>query len=242
MCTVSWLMQDDGYALLFSRDEKRSRGIAQPPSVRSQGGVSFLAPTDPDAGGSWITTNELGVTVCLLNDYRVAQCSAASCESRGKLPVALAASESVDEVDKRLDRMRLERFAPFRLLALAPGEPPRTCSWDGRRLTVEPDAHSLMPLTSSSFQSVDVEQARRSRFPPGSLAFEQLERFHRSHAGPSPAHAVCMHRPDAQTVSLSRVVVRRESTVFFYQPGAPCEGHSVQTFSLQRASVCAAAS
>lgn len=242
MCTVSWLLEDGEYALLFSRDEKHSRGIAQPPSLRSQGGVSFLAPTDPDGGGSWITTNELGLTVCLLNDYRAAQSSIASRESRGKLPMALAVSESIDEVDTRLGRMRLERFAPFRLLALAPGEPPWTCSWDGCRLTVARDAHSLMPLTSSSFRSVEVEQARRSRFPPGALAFEELEAFHRSHAGRSPAHAVCMHRPDAQTVSLSHLVVSPGATIFSYQPGAPCEGHSAQTVSLQRAAAYAAAS
>ncbi len=243
MCTVSWLFEDDGYALLFNRDEKRARGVASPPTLHSQDGVRFLTPTDPDGGGSWVTTNEYGVTVCLLNNYLnnygAAATPFADLESRGKLPLALADRGTIDAISLRLESIELERFAPFRLLALEPGKPPWACLWDGRRRTVERDARLLMPLTSSSYETAEVEGARRARFrarPDGRFTLEELEELHRSHGGRSRAHSVCMHRPDAQTVSWSRVVVGRESTAFAYRPGAPCEQRPIRTLVLKRAS------
>ncbi|PWT90672.1 MAG: hypothetical protein C5B56_05030, partial [Proteobacteria bacterium] len=67
MCTVSWVHQPDGYHLLCNRDEKRTRGVASGPRLQRCGGVNYLAPMDPDFGGTWIATNEFGISLCLLN-------------------------------------------------------------------------------------------------------------------------------------------------------------------------------
>ncbi len=69
MCTVSWLADHDGYCLLFNRDEKRTRGVAQPPQIYLRDQVRFVAPIGADGGGTWLASNEYGVTICLLNAY-----------------------------------------------------------------------------------------------------------------------------------------------------------------------------
>jgi hypothetical protein len=49
-----------------------------------------------------------------------------------------------------------------------------------------------------------------------------LLEFHRSHVPARSAYSACMHRPDAETVSFSRIYVRGRETEFLYSPAAPC--------------------
>src|SRR5262245_8061057 len=70
--TVSWTPTREGYALRFNRDERRTRGPGLPPGMMEGDGVRFLAPTDADAGGTWIGVNQFGLTVGLLNRYHEA--------------------------------------------------------------------------------------------------------------------------------------------------------------------------
>src|SRR5690242_576447 len=67
MCTVSWIHDKGGYQLLCNRDEKLTRKPAQEPRLAVRNETRFLAPVDGDFGGTWIATNEFGVSVCLLN-------------------------------------------------------------------------------------------------------------------------------------------------------------------------------
>ena len=68
MCTVTWVHeQAGGYHLFSSRDEKRTRSVALTPELYETSGVRWMAPLDPDGGGSWVAVNEFGFSVCLLN-------------------------------------------------------------------------------------------------------------------------------------------------------------------------------
>src|ERR1041384_8245608 len=67
VCTVSWVHQPGGYHLLCNRDEKRTRGAAFAPQVLERGGVRYIAPIDSECGGTWLSANEFGLSVCLLN-------------------------------------------------------------------------------------------------------------------------------------------------------------------------------
>src|SRR5713226_3305855 len=67
MCTVTWIHDEEGYQLFFSRDEKGTRKQATSPRFAAQDGIRFLAPVDGDFGGTWIGVNEFGVSTCLLN-------------------------------------------------------------------------------------------------------------------------------------------------------------------------------
>lgn len=241
MCTVSWAETPEGYELFCNRDERRTRKAAHAPTVRTSRGVRFLAPTDAEAGGTWIAANEYGLTLCLLNRYSEGESQAAGeFESRGLLLPDLTSLRDLAEVMRAVARGGLSRFRPFTLLALAPGATPAAACWTGHRLLVSDDCDvSLMPLTSSSFNNAEVVRARRELFQamaagPSNLPTETLTRFHHSHApGPGPL-SVCMHRPDASTVSFSRVKVSAVSVEFHYQPGPPCAGARMVRVSLPR--------
>ncbi|NIP92410.1 MAG: hypothetical protein GWO24_02620, partial [Akkermansiaceae bacterium] len=70
MCTLTWWRGTAGsYEVFFNRDEKRTRSIADPPRVHERDGVRFLAPLDPDGGGTWMLANDRGLLVCLLNRW-----------------------------------------------------------------------------------------------------------------------------------------------------------------------------
>ena len=54
MCTVTWLIQDESYLLLFNRDERRDRAPELAPRIHLQP-ARYIAPLDGAAGGSWMT-------------------------------------------------------------------------------------------------------------------------------------------------------------------------------------------
>ena len=58
MCTVSWRLDADGYELLFNRDELRTRAEGLSPSRHEAANTGFVAPIDPDGGGTWIAANQ----------------------------------------------------------------------------------------------------------------------------------------------------------------------------------------
>ena len=204
---------DGGYCLLFNRDEKRTRGAARSPQIYRRDQVQFIAPIDADGGGTWILTNEYGVTVCLLNAYpNQGMRQTPASESRGKIPIYLAAARSIDQVDEQLSRMDLSSFAAFRLLAMEPNRPTWYSEWTGSKLTRENDADWRMPITSSSFEAAELEAARGAAFQDqiasrSPVTLNALELFHANHGPTASAHSVCMHRLNAQTVSFSRVTV-----------------------------------
>lgn len=72
MCTITWLTRDNGYELFFNRDELRSRQRAAPPQLHQDSKIRYLAPIDSDAGGTWISANQFGLSLCLLNNYGAA--------------------------------------------------------------------------------------------------------------------------------------------------------------------------
>ena len=221
MCTVTWLRSGGRYALLSNRDEKRTRLEAAPPSRRTHRGISYLAPTDPQFGGTWIATNECGVSVCLLNG-RGAQ---RGDRSRGEVVEHVAASQGDGEVWPRLRRLALASFAPFVLLVIGGGAT-QVLEWNGRRLSRRAISAAYGILTSSSFEPDAVHHARLAAFRRRRIdQLQDLIGFHSSHDRGRTAWSVCMHRDDAATVSLTRIIVTPIQRTMIYQPGAPCERH-----------------
>ncbi len=221
MCTVSWIRDAEGYQLFCNRDEKRTRKPALPPQLAIRKGVRFLAPVDGDFGGSWISTNEFGLTLCLLNGT-----PAVASRSRGLLVLDLAHLESVDRVVRHVRQSDLQPYAPFTVAALAPGACPTVIEWSGSRTTIASPESAHFMLTSSSFDTEGVGKERREEYARLMSAYckaEMLAAFHGSHGEEPSAYSVCMHRPDAETVSFSRIHVCGARTEFTYVPGAPCQ-------------------
>jgi hypothetical protein len=222
-----------GYEFRFNRDELRSRGEALGPRRHDATGragdtVSFLAPVDTDAGGTWIAVNEFGLTVALLNGFRACDHEPRDFTSRGLLVTQLATSTSAADVETALRADDLVRYRSFRLVVLATGPPVFLAEWDGRHLTVEPNVERRLPIVSSSFDETDVGRARRAAFErivgdPAAADSAALDTYHKSHDPEPSAYSVCMHRPEACTRSLTLVRVTVNEVAIVYTPGPPGE-------------------
>lgn len=229
MCTVTWLHSRGGYQLLCNRDEKRTRAAAYPPARHIRNGVSYLAPVDAEAGGSWIGVNEYGVSVCLLNGPGIP--SPPGSISRGLLLPQLLTEPSLKQVIQRVAIADLSVFAPFTLAVLQHGLPATVVDWNGHSISVQPHGEERLPLVSSSFDLEGVQTHRRRQFHRAA----GLLQFHRNHGDHPNAYSPCMHRADAETVSFSWVLVTASEARFHYRPGALCRRSTGSTLRLPRA-------
>lgn len=243
MCTVTWLRQRPGeYAVLFNRDEMKSRLPARPPRDDVRGGMRFLAPADGDAGGAWLAVNQRGLTVGILNHYEADQgWRAHQPRSRGQLVLSLIECPDADEVGRRLSHLNPTDYHAFVLVAIDDRNRTRSHTWDGRHLVMRNLTDGDLPLTTSSFDTNTVLAHRRTAFRRAretqhGLSAESLRRFHDSRDTRGGAYSVAMSREDAQTVSFSRVSVTAGTVEFYYEPreGVRLAGDPV-TVRLERA-------
>jgi hypothetical protein len=167
MCTLTYLLNQNGYELFFNRDEQRTRLLATPPQLHQI--ESAIYPIDPQGNGTWIAVSEQGMSLALLNNYQaVVNINKDNVMSRGKLILSLLHNK--ENVIKQLKVMDLEVFQPFQLCVfpdtLSKDNPTIHCvKWDGRKLVdVSLDVKTDLPITSSSIDFIDVSKKRRSRF------------------------------------------------------------------------------
>ena len=225
MCTVSWIASPGGYELFMNRDELRERLPAQPPRLFHGDTFSYLAPTDGDAGGSWVAVNEQGLTVALLNRYDPAPHPAAEVlRSRGLLLTDLVGlAEDGDDARRRLRTLDLERYRPFTLVLLEGGEPAQALVWNGQELS-EP-WNPTAPLASSSYDPDGIQAFRRGGYQQlvgSDPDRETLLAYHRSHHPERGPYSPCMHRANASTVSFTWIRVTPEDVTMAYADGPPC--------------------
>lgn len=227
MCTLSFHAGARGYELFFSRDERRARPVAEAPRESRARDVRFLAPRDPLGGGAWLAVNERGVTVALLNRYDDRRPCRGPLESRGGVVLAVAGAGDPDEVEATLRELRLARYAAFDLAVFALGAPVRRLGWDGFGLEVDRDPRG--PLASSAVAESEARAWRIRRYSE-----LRGEAFHRDHLAPRPELATCMHRAEAETVSLSRIRVTSDRVALAYAAGAPCRARLGPELELRR--------
>jgi hypothetical protein len=238
MCTVTWIRnRQDGYVLCFSRDEKLTRNRAEAPVLRRTEGVSYLSPTDGDHGGSWLASNEFGLTVCLVNRYDAPAANTPAPLTRGDVVLALAPSATTTEAEQRLRSLGLQNYRPFRLSVVTPDANATIYDWAGTALTTDADGDAQLPIISSSLAQAEAQTARLALYQAqqqrGQTA-DGLVEFHASHEPARGPLSPCMHRADAATVSLTTVEVSLLSVRMFYRDGPPCEPHPVATSRLLR--------
>lgn len=236
MCTVSWLIEDNDYHVFFNRDEQRSRSLAIPPQVINIEQTQALMPIDPDGNGSWISTNEFGLTLCLLNYYQGSKPQGVL-TSRGLLLKNLSAYSTAECVNQQLQKLPLNQYASFSLLAFGVDNngqvTQQTWQWDGEQLTT---IELTSPFTSSSVKFDEVSQSRLSLAQqfPSPLTIEKLISYHQGHS-PAKGHlSVCMHREDAKSVSLSHIHVGIKETIFNYKNGSPCSDEASDVSMLKK--------
>jgi hypothetical protein len=229
---MTWYRRDDGYEVFFNRDERRSRKPGLPPRILRRT-TRYIAPADGDFGGSWIAVNESGVTLALLNGYVDSDDGttepAEGFTSRGLLLTLLIDELSIDGVLARLETVPLKPYRSFLLTVFDAVGGGVLARWTDGRLSIEDQIDDLMPIVSSSFETTEVSRSRRSVFAQmvsaGRLRSSRLHlAFHRSHIPERGPRSTCMHRPDAETVSFSRVEVDRREIRLHYVGHAPCRG------------------
>ncbi|SMF35350.1 Transport and Golgi organisation 2 [Alteromonadaceae bacterium Bs31] len=239
MCTISWFYEQEAYHIFFNRDEQRSRSKAVPPTIFNDAGVEYLAPTDPQGGGTWLSSNSFGLSLALLNFYQ-GRLPKGKLHSRGQIVKALASCASYREVAQRCNSLPLQKYAPFSLLVFDPAQNLNDAPmlrWDGRELDC---AIQSSPLISSAKLFDEVVTSRLSLFKSHCMdgkvnSVEDFYRLHKGHAGgQGNAHSICMHREDAQTVSLSHIYVnlKNKQSNFRYWDGAPCTIDTPQSYQL----------
>ena len=237
MCTLSWLESPGGYELFMNRDELRQRLPAGPPEIHLGSRSAFLAPTDGDAGGSWIAVNEHGLGLALLNRYDHAP--RIDCErlrSRGLLVTDLATRcDEAAGVLRALSDLDLEFYRAFTLALFEPGDSPQAVAWNGRQLSAP--WRPVQPLASSSYDPDGIGEARRrcaEQLLGPKASREDLLAFHRSHAPERGPYSPCMHREDAATVSFTWVQVTSEEVAMAYADGPPCRSALAPALTLAR--------
>ncbi|GAB3487363.1 NRDE family protein [Marinomonas epiphytica] len=235
MCSVSWLIDSSGYQIFFNRDEQKTRGLALPPQYLDIDGTEVLMPIDPVGKGSWISTNEHGLSLCLLNNYQ-GQVPSGKLISRGQLLRDLSNASGIKEVERRFKELNLACFAPFTLLAFAPNlgrgsELVWAFEWDGKAFSI---GVTQAPKFSSGVELEIVTEYRQQVYQKCEKNTEAHLAFHRQHH-PSQSHlSVCMHRQDAQTVSFTNIKVTQNQQEMIYVAGAPCENLSSKNLHQNR--------
>ena len=214
MCTLTIIPTIDdrgrpnGYRAIMSRDEVRSRPPARRPEIRPLDPHRAIWPTDSEAGGTWVGASESGLALALLNvNLGRHEPPSSGVRTRGELIPKLIEEPSVASVASELRKMPLDRYRPFRLVAMS-REGVIDARWD-RRLLVE-TVRRLEPacFVSSGLGDHFVE--------PRLMLFESMVRgvypsrsvqdaYHR-HVWSGHEHvSVMMSRENARTTSVTTV-------------------------------------
>ena len=213
MCTLSWQKSEDGTTrIYFNRDEQRSRKSALKPQTFLLDGVYCTMPIDPEGQGTWISVNEHGVAICLLNYYQ-GELPQGPLISRGLLVKHLASAHSYSDVLNRLKNYALHRTAPFSLAIFDSdftGPEIQSWVWNGQNLT---EKKAKPPLVSAALHFEEAYDYRHSLFDRLCKTLPSHEigtQFHRSYSKQKPFLSPLMNREDARTVSITSVLVSQE--------------------------------
>jgi hypothetical protein len=259
MCTVSFLPRSQGFYLAMNRDEKRNRFAALPPTVVEPEGHRVVFPREP-TGGTWISANDSGVCLALVNWHRIKRKPRNGTLSRGLVVRELIGKSTADEVAVGLKKLPLRKLRPFRLIAIMPAER-RVIEWrwNLERLTMHNVQWRRQHWFSSGFDEPCAERERQrvcdsavgggvdsGRRKPSrrirrdgvngvGYSLSLLRQLHRSHSPKRGPFSICMHRRDAATVSYTEVAVSKQRATMRYKPGPCCSNGTIVTRTISLA-------
>jgi hypothetical protein len=234
MCTVSILPFESGeYQLLMNRDESPLRPAAlELRRGHSEAGLEHAAPIDLRSGGTWVGLNARGVSFALMNQHPQGYFKREGLRSRGELIPRLINALSAHEAASRMSQVDLEPYPPFFLLTLDGRSSILALSWDGSQRQVHEYPREPRLFASSSFETEEVLLGRQEQFegllarvkaaPDHEAALAVQRDFHRSHLPSRGPYSICLHRDDAQSVSLTEISVRGLGCRLRYHAGPPC--------------------
>ena len=217
----------------MNRDEKRERFAALAPAIVDLEGHRAVFPTEP-SGGTWISANDAGVCLALINWHRIEREPSHDIISRGKVVTALAGKSSADEIANGVRKLLLRKLRPFRLIAIAPSEKSVTeWRWNLERLTMRDHNWQRQHWFSSGLDEERAELQRQRVCDVAHngqlLSLTSLRQLHRSHMPKRGPFSICMHRPDAATVSYTEVAVSGKRVTMHYKSGPCCANGAIVT-------------
>src|SRR5947199_3847489 len=119
MCTVSFLPNRHGFYLAMNRDEKRDRFRGLPPTIVKFPNGRAVFPREP-TGGTWISANNAGVCLALINWHRIERKPKNDALSRGLVVKQLAGKSTANEIATAMKKLPVRKLRPFRLIAIVP--------------------------------------------------------------------------------------------------------------------------
>lgn len=203
MCSAAWTFHESGYEFGFNRDEKWTRPHSADPALETDHSVAGACARDAGAGGTWLFTNEFGVTLAVMNAYPGGKIPATGKRSRGWIPLVASEAETSESIEQRLLNLKWDDYAPCHILMISP-EGSRHYGWDGinfRSTGVPPRRF----FTTSSVESERVGLSRIVRYEE--LASSTISEILKDTVADDPASAIFLTREDAGTVSLTMVKV-----------------------------------
>jgi Transport and Golgi organisation 2 len=229
MCTLSFLPTKEGYLLAMNRDELKDRVTALPPSLYEFEDDLLLYPRER-SGGTWIASNCRGDSFALMNANAPGQDALGRKRtSRGAIIPALFRGRTQAELNRNLAKIRLRYMLPFRLFAVFR----ESCeisqwSWDGIQLNSAQIQWTRGHWFSSSRSDKQAETERggvceKSWRGNTQNSLDWLRKLHSSHIPEAGAFSVCVHRPDAATVSYTEIECLACELRMSYLAGNPCE-------------------
>jgi hypothetical protein len=238
MCTLSFVPKSTGYLLGMNRDEKIARGHGFPPHLRRIGSTDAVFPSEEN-GGTWIGSNQYGITLALLN-WNVPSVRQGARRSRGLIIPQLLTATSLAEINNALTSYEVRDCAPFRLIAVIPSE--RTLlesSWDGRDIRHKTCPWNMRHWFSSSASDIRAEEIRgrvcfRSSNNENAGSVAWLRQLHRSHEDGPGAFSMCVHRDQVETLSYTEVCCTREELTMLHAIGSPCHPREIHVLKIRR--------
>jgi len=229
MCTLSFVPRRVGYAVGMNRDELRLRPRALFPRIYERDQMLAAYPSEP-GGGTWIAVNGSGALLALLNWNLHSPGNAASKQrSRGELIPELIFQGGFRSAESALERRRLAGVLPFRLVGVDPQtRSVREWRWDGESVVTLRFPWMRRHWFSSRLSDSTAEEQRGVTCRIASIRgnpedSDWLAELHRSHRPTAGAYSLCVHRPDAASVSYTEVIYGTHNIFMGYIDDSPCE-------------------
>jgi len=228
MCTLSFLPSKRSFLAAMNRDESHTRPAALPPRILEANDTEVICPREV-GGGTWIACNEQGNLLALLNWHVAVPGSLIQQrQTRGSVIPALITARNSTETNARLSSAFLAAVLPFRLVGVFRSQA-EVCEWgwDGSRMTKVDHPWARRHWFSSSISDSRATEERlrtiESAVLPSSPMDEVwLRKLHASHSPAPGPFSLCVHRPDASTVSYTMVRCDDASLSMGYLDGSPC--------------------
>lgn len=221
MCSLSWIWKNTQKGkklnIYFNRDESKKRKQAQAPKKHNLGKTQALMPIDTQRGGTWISSNDHGITLALLNNYAIQEKENNNYESRGNLVKILATETNSQQLIEQLKKHLKSTNYPGFTLALFDfyQQQQQFFHWNGNTLNMSQPKQAF--FTSSSWKTEQVQNFRIKLFQEYVEKNKMShEAFHRLKIKGKEAWMPYVEREKTATVSITEITQTIEKTTMLY--------------------------